>query len=206
LLSQLLPRWFQARDTPSEHSREVSYGRHSATLSPIGVPMILWTIQPASTWATWQREGTLSSAWHHTPIELRPQYEWMAQRFAQLVPAPSASAALVWAWLQFGGAARARPDLRRRAHLPPRTPGVRIELQLDATEVLLSDFELWHFVLNGWPIPPRGTIHSANWSRIFDLQFRHRDVALPFHMKRIQAVFWSAPLSSIRSVTPFVAR
>jgi hypothetical protein len=130
----------------------------------------------------------------------------MARRLAKRVPPPSASAAPVWAWFQFGGAARVRPDLRRRAHLPPGTPGVRIELSVQENEVLLSDFELWHYVLNGWPIPPRGTIRSPRWSRIFDLQFRYRDVALPFHQKRIQAVFWSAPLSALRSVAPFVSR
>lgn len=39
---------------------------------------------------------------------------------------------------------QAKPDLRYSCHLNKGTPGVRLTLQKEIREVLLSDFILWH--------------------------------------------------------------
>ena len=38
-------------------------------------------------------------------------------------------------------------------HLPKGERGVRLELQVADDRVLLSDFDLWHYVLNYWYLP-----------------------------------------------------
>jgi len=53
----------------------------------------------------------------------------------------------IWVWSQWWGDRR-RPDLRASGHLPKGACGVRVECKVDHDRVLLSDFELWHFVLN----------------------------------------------------------
>ena len=47
----------------------------------------------------------------------------------------------IWAWEK-------KPDLRRGGHLEQGTEGVRIEISVPESLVLLSDFDAWHFVLN----------------------------------------------------------
>jgi hypothetical protein len=168
--------------------------------------LLIWTIQPATTWAAWQRAGRISATWQHSWAEFRRPYEWMAKRLGRLVPAPSRHAAPVWAWFRYNGEAHSRPDLRRTGHLPPGTHGARLELILPASRVLLSDFDLWHYVLNNWPIPVATRARSKNWDKVFDLDYYDPDVTAARSKKSIQAVFWEAPLSAVRAVDFFVAR
>jgi hypothetical protein len=99
--------------------------------------------------------------------------------------------------------------------------------------VLLSDFDLWHYVLNyhylpisaddetyetklaelGLPdVPRRAGIHlvhrmiETSWDRIFALDWVEKDLALPRAKKSIQAVFWELPLQNVRRIDEFVAR
>jgi hypothetical protein len=130
----------------------------------------------------------------------------MAKRLGRVVPAPAEHAAPVWAWVQYNGEARPRPDLRRTAHLPRGTRGVRLELVLPASCVLLSDFDLWHYVLNDGPIPVAGSARGKNWDKVFDLDYHDPDVTLARSKKSIQAVFWEAPVSAVRAVDFFIAR
>jgi hypothetical protein len=62
-------------------------------------------------------------------------------------------AAPIWVWYQWNGIKQPRPDLRMSGHLPPGTSGVRIECIIAPCRVLLSDFLLWHYVLNGGYLP-----------------------------------------------------
>lgn len=132
-------------------------------------------------------------------LEAMPAYDWLAARMETKIGGrPSPRALPLWAWQQYDGAARARPDLRSSSHLPHKTKGVRIELEIESSEVVLSDFNLWHFVMNGWYIadnerdsdafdasiakkwqcasywnaemPPRHQRRiEASWEKIFDL-------------------------------------
>jgi len=80
-------------------------------------------------------------------------YDWLATRMEAMIGGrPPRSALPLWAWWQHDDAARPRPDLRSSGHLPRGTKGVRIEFEIDDSMVVLSDFEMWHFVLNGWYI------------------------------------------------------
>lgn len=148
----------------------------------------------------------MRATWRHSWVEFRGPYEWMAKRLGRLVPAPSRYAAPIWGWFQCNGEACPRPDLRRTGHLPRGTRGTRLELLLPASRVLLSDFELWHYVLNDWRIPVSGRARGKNWDKVLDLDYHHPDVAAVRARKAIQAVFWGASLSAVRGVDFFVAR
>jgi hypothetical protein len=129
----------------------------------------------------------------------------------------------IWAWFQYENARRKRPDLRRSAHLPSGTCGVLLELDLSEDQVLLSDFELWHYVLNRWYLPQTSAeareawkenpttgfdvaTLNASWQRIFDLDWCLRGVAASRRQKSIQATIWQVPLGAVKSVRPFRAR
>lgn len=128
-----------------------------------------------------------------------PAYDWLADRMDAMIGGrPSPRALPLWVWQQWEGAIRARPDLRSAGHLPQGTKGVRIEIEIDEGAVVLSDFDLWHFVMNGhyiadneedsdafdasvakkwrysgyWnaDLPPRHRRRiRASWEKIFDL-------------------------------------
>ena len=141
----------------------------------------------------------------------------------------------LWAWYQWEGEQRRRPDLRSSGHLPRGEQGVRIEFEIDANLVLLSDFELWHYALNYWYLPtssaegdtfemklaeqgssfyktkplPDPVFDKAireSWERIFNVGWAEEDLAVPRAEKSIQAAFWGLPLESVRRVDEFTAR
>ena len=101
--------------------------------------------------------------------------------------------------------------------------------------MLLSDFELWHYVLNydylpvserdsrrfdalladlGYRTPSEvpvsnRAIHQAvheSWKRIFDVRWSRRNIASVFAQKSIQATFWHLRLDQVRRVTNFRAK
>lgn len=148
---------------------------------------------------------------------------------------PTSSRVPLWAWYHWESGARVRPDLRCSGHLPAGEGGVLIELDMDASEALLSDFELWHYVLNYQYLPVSikdsrrfdamlegqgfrtpsdvpGRNHSfhravrESWTRIFDLNWSEPDIASGFGRKAIQATFWNLRRDRVRSFTIFRAR
>ena len=124
----------------------------------------------------------------------------------------------IWVWCQWRGVSRRRPDLRSRGHLPTGATGVRIELELDEERVLCSDFDLWHYALNGWYLPEsladerefdahpdRGRI-APSWRRMFNLEWRNRRYTAARAAKSIQGVTWELRPQDVRRSTSFVAR
>lgn len=136
---------------------------------------------------------------------------------------------------QWHGERKRRPDLRNSGHLPRGTRGVRIEFEADETQVLLSDFELWHYVLNYWYLPeseadgeafeaelakvslsyyaskplPDPKYHKRierSWLRIFDLNWSCDGIASQKEDKSIQTALWELRIESIKKVQEFTAR
>jgi hypothetical protein len=111
--------------------------------------MILWTIQNLSAWKMLQSRGCLQAKRSCIQEQFYPAYRWMNSQMRQRLGKPSfADCFPLWAWLQWQGCSKKRPDLRFSGHISPGGTGVLIEFHEDASQVLLSDFELWHYVLN----------------------------------------------------------
>lgn len=150
-------------------------------------------------------------------------------------PPPHPGAFPVWAWRQWNGLRESRPDLRAVGHLPKGTRGVRLALEVDPDRVLFSDFELWHFVLNGHylaaseaddhefdrKMAARGLERPcdidvshpalyrevvASWERIFDVDAPLSPLGGSMRRRSIQACLWRVDLGQVFGVTPFVAR
>jgi len=105
-----------------------------------------------------------------------------------------------------------------RVHLPSGETGVRIELEIDATRILQSDFELWHYVMNGWYLPesladerafdarPDRRRIEPSWRRIFDLARCHRRYSGPRAGRSIQGTTWELRPGDVRGAGAFTAR
>ena len=200
--------------------------------------MILWTTTTTTTWKELNRRGVLVTNPKHSEVykHSKSAYQWMAgQMESRIGPPPRNGILPFWAWHRWDGEHRPKPDLRSGGHLPPGEKGVRIEFEKDPKEVLLSDFVLWHHVLNYWYLPKsqrdsdrfdndlekRGLsfyktkpltderYHNRierSWERIFDLEWENSWVTGPKSEKAIQATFWSFHLSEVRRIKEFTAR
>jgi len=199
--------------------------------------MILWTIQTEEAWSELQvsgmlhatRENIMESSW------IGP-YEWMIDQMKmRLGPPPEPGCFPVWAWYQWENENRRKPDLRAGGHLSKGQKGVRIEFECSNEGALLSDFDLWHYVLNYWYLPeseaegeafevelkrhglsffdtkplPNPEFHDRilkSWNRIFDLDWFEKDLALPLPKKSIQATLWEITIDQVRHCKHFKSR
>ncbi len=198
--------------------------------------MRLWTIQTIEAWNALQRTGVL----HADPSLIEdyrlPAYNWLATRMHERIGKPPTDCSYpIWAWYQWQGHNKRRPDLRSTAHLPKGSHGIRIEIEVDEKNVLLSDFELWHYVLNYWYLPiseragesfktelakaglcfhrttplPDLNYHKQieeSWSRIFDLDWSADAISSRREDKTIQGVFWELNIEQVQNVKEFIAR
>lgn len=153
------------------------------------------------------------------PREWLASYRWMAGMMRESLGPPATRAQMpVWLWRAWRGRSRPRPDLRATGHLPSGAPGVRLELEIDEARVLCSDFELWHYVLNGWYLPrspqderefdaqPDVDRIAASWRRIFDLAWDDRRYVPARTRRAIQGVCWELRPADVTGATAFVAR
>jgi hypothetical protein len=117
--------------------------------------MLIWSILTQKAWKKLQREGRLRTSRRHVMKEFLGPYLWMVEQMEKRLktPRPGRDAMPIWAWRQWEGVKRCKPDLRSGGHLPQGFRGVRVECRVDDRRVLLSDFDLWHYVLNYWYLP-----------------------------------------------------
>jgi hypothetical protein len=187
--------------------------------------MVLWTIRVAAEVEILKRRGRLIASNQWIPRGYDQAYRWMANQLSVRVgPPPAGCHYPLWAWYQWAGACRPRPDLRTRAHLPKGQRGVRITFEADPAQILLSDFDGWHAVLNHHYLPKNDSDAAVfeqklesvgnqcmneikleieqSWQCIFDLGQSSKNAA----KLSIQAVLWELRLAQVREMYFFTAR
>ena len=193
--------------------------------------MRIWTIQPADLYEKLKAKKVLFADGRRCYDHFRPAYSWMIDQMRRRLP-PSRARFPWWGWYRWSGKDRAKPDLRAGGHLPKGIRGVRIELDIDPEEVLLSDFSDWHFPLNNFFLPldetederfeqeekrtrftfsgartsPLQSVVFASWERIFDLSRECRDWRGRFRATDVQATFWELRIEDVRDVTFYTDR
>ncbi|MDH7578945.1 MAG: DUF3841 domain-containing protein, partial [Bacillota bacterium] len=131
----------------------VSTKRYTS-LARIGERMLLWTVQAYDFWEILQRDGVYRTDPSLVDPDFLFAYQWLVDVMKQRIGNPPEDYMFpVWAWYQWRGPKRRKPDLRSGGFIGKREKGVRIEFELEDSQVLLSDFDLWHFVLNYWYLP-----------------------------------------------------
>ncbi len=181
--------------------------------------MRAWTIQTPDVLVALRSGQAWRAHARAVPHDWSRAYQWMSGEMRARLGQPGyVWQAPIWVWCQWRGAARAQPDLRARGHLPVGTPGVRIELELDEARLLRSDFELWHYVLNGWYLPgsladerrfearPERRRIRPSWQRIFDLDWSNRRYMAARSSKSVQGVTWELRPGDVLGATTFTAR
>lgn len=146
--------------------------------------------------------------------EFLDSYNWMVEQMLRYgLSKPKKSNYPFWAWYKYSSE-KNKPDLRHSAHAPRDTKCVCLELEISDNLVLLSNFDLWHCVLNNIPIfddsewdkkyaeykklstISQNKIKKGSWEKIFtDLTD-----------SPIQATFWELKNQDIKDVRFFTAR
>ena len=87
--------------------------------------MVIWSILTHQTWNELQRKGRLRVARRHVTQDFLSLYTWMARQMELRLksPKPSEDAMPIWAWYQWEGADRRKPDLRAAGHFWCREGG-----------------------------------------------------------------------------------
>ena len=124
--------------------------------------MKFYTIQTLEFWESNKHNVYLKNDFNLVDEDMIYSYRWMYRQMIKRIKDVDDS--MVWLW-------PSRPDLRCSGYLNKGTKGVLLELELNESQVLMSDFELWHYVLMDIPI----TMYDdeiidkeKSWERIFD--------------------------------------
>ena len=182
--------------------------------------LTLWTIRHRDEFDILMHDGFLRTDAEHIDKDFHSAYQWMANQLTKKVAPPLGCVYPLWAWWRWQGSQRPMPDLRSGAHLPKGALGVRIKFTIRLSEVLLSDFDAWHAVLNNHYYAPDeasynkylrmikgesshaiNIINEESWKNIFIVNPRNVEKTIS-----VQAVFWELKKSQISDVKFFKAR
>jgi hypothetical protein len=83
-----------------------------------------------------------------------PVYDWLYKQMVKRIGVPPDDTIRypVWAWYQRDGKRR-KPDMRQTAYATKGERIVRLTIEVNDEDVVLSDFDLYHYPLNYWYLP-----------------------------------------------------
>ncbi len=185
--------------------------------------MRVWMIAEAALYTRLKTENIVYVDPALAMEDFEDAYAWMRSQMALRLPHYEGHWRW-WAWVH-PPCGHIRPDLRARQPYhngwPTGTACVRMGLDVPDTELLLSDFDMWHAALNNSPLvssdeewdaiedlpePERQSAKEAAWPRMFALD----EPPDPFWdgtrtQRVVQACFEALRLPDVREVTVFRA-
>ena len=188
--------------------------------------MRVWTIQPQKVYDQLRLDGVVHVDFSLSPYgkweEFRRSYGWMIEQMKSQIGLPPTGVTYpYWAWHTLGWEHK-RPDLRRIEFRNCSDLTVCIELELPESQVLLSDDEKWHYVLNDWYLGDATSIAEfeaedkwleslsekelrtqklKSWNKVFNVDPVHDE--WQGQGRDVQATFWELRLSDVIAVRHF---
>ncbi len=113
--------------------------------------MKLWTVQPYCVYELIQKEGVYRCNANKSELleieEFANAYKWISNQMKKKIGNPPQDVEYpIWAWYLIEGKNK-RPDMRR-AGIRVTEKSVLFEIEVPDSEVLLTEFDGWHCVLN----------------------------------------------------------
>lgn len=181
----------------------------------------LWTIQRLSFFDELMQNGTIESNWDYVDRDLHFAYKWICGQML-LRNIPIGSKPPIWAWYRYEGKHK-KPDLRKTLHLPRGEKGVCIDFEIEKESVLLSEFNMWHYVLNNVylsttqqeellrdGLEKEGRLELAalhkSWERIFDIDAGDENWFGKRENRQIQACIPKFKIENVRAVRYLTGR
>jgi hypothetical protein len=160
---------------------------------------IYYTIQDINAWIEAQNRGYLVGNKDYVCEDFIRPYQWMMNQMQKRIPDYNGESPL-WLWPD-------KQDLRRMGYNERGTKAVYLEIEIPENQILLSDFQAWHFVLNDCPLldyEDEIIDKELSWERIFDSEYlqQHPDwVSLD-----LQGVTGKIYLNQVKSVREFTCK
>lgn len=188
--------------------------------------MRLWTMQPVEILDIIEKEGVFrcNPELSEYGTDFSDAYSWLIQKMDEKIPRPEGCVLPVWAWHTRYWKHK-KPDLRNIGLGMKGEKSVCIEIEIPDEEVLLSDFDEWHFVLNdSWiddsnceeewekmhdefdalPFSEQERLKKESWNKIFDITPFENDWRR--NGEFVQATFWEIKKENVKKVQFFTAR
>ena len=192
--------------------------------------MRLWTIQPETLYELLETEKVIQcnplKSELITEFGYSVAYDWMAEQMRLRIGNPPNGVKYpIWAWYALNWKHQ-RPDLRRAEFRGFDEDQVCIELEIPDSDVLLSDEETWHTILNDghygnstneadydaeyeWfenlPQDEKKRVKEKSWEKIFEVS-PPLDTEWDRRGMFIQATFWELRLEQVINVRHFKGR
>ncbi|WP_307442942.1 MULTISPECIES: DUF3841 domain-containing protein [unclassified Paenibacillus] len=172
-----------------------------------------WTLQTNEAWDQFRKHGFIVGSSEFSGFS--EQYKWMMKQMSIRLNKYN-NEYPIWVWLK-------KPDMRTGGFFRRGTRCVRIQLNLNEEDVLVSDFMDWHCVLNNNYLSDNeqdwdeyifaedngidnDEIKQKSWEKIFHWN-RIRDVEWEGTEERVlQGVTGKIELNKIMNVEHFIAR
>lgn len=159
-------------------------------------------------------------------------YDWISDRMEERIgPKPNHDVYPTWAYYHWYGAKKKKPDLRytgARCFAEKRTCAL-MTLEIPDNEVLLSDYDTWHCVLNQWYLGEEkrsGEIWDItrenkhwreykdypnwlkqelyeSWLNVFDMELSRKYFEIEEEHQTIQATFWQIKPEYVKEAVKF---
>lgn len=188
--------------------------------------MKLWTMQPIKVWEKIEKDGVFhcDEKLSENNEDFKESYAWMVEQMDKRMKHPNKCVLPVWAWHTYNWENK-KPDLRESGFGNPKERCVCLELEIPDEEVLLSDFNAWHYVLNhSWfddskneeewdklhewfdnlPGEEREKLRIESWQKIFNVEPYEDEWST--NGRYVQAVFWELKKDHVKKVQFFTAR
>lgn len=187
--------------------------------------MRVWTCQPEEALRVLLKNGSYRTDPDKADLEepFRRAYGWLTEQMEKRIgKRPDGVTYPIWAFAVCEGKRQA-PDLDGFA--VPGTRMVLMELEIPEKDLVLSDFDTWHYVLNDWyyircqnkeewdrkdkefdALPPQVQRQkkTASWQAVFDTELRDNG-EYDINGFQVQATFWEIKKEQLIKVTPFIA-
>lgn len=168
-----------------------------------------YTIQHMDAWKQAQLKGVLTGNSDYAIKGYEHAYEWMIDQMATRLGYPKCYP--IWVWTE-------RPDLRQNRWSwsgEKGIPLILLQLTLQESEVLLSDYSGWISVLNNMPLDlheEEPIEKQESWERLFNLEVMLKSMqSSPFYTKahekyipRLQGVTPAINLNQIKEIKTFI--
>lgn len=192
---------------------------------PDGQKMKVWTCQPREVLDALIGKGTYRTDPRKAGLERQfvRAYDWMVEEMEKRIgERPDGVTYPIWAFAVCEGKRRP-PDLDGFA--APGTRMVLMELEIPEKDLVLSDFDTWHYVLNDWyyircqnkeewdrqdkefdALPPQVQRQkkTASWQAVFDTELRDNG-EYDINGFQVQATFWELKREYLVAAVPFTA-
>lgn len=168
---------------------------------------IYWSLQTEEAWKMAKTNGYLAGIAEYAMYP--KEYLWMIEQMRKRLTNFYGEYP-VWLWIR-------KPDMRSSGHFESNTKCIRLSIELDERDVLVSDFDGWHFVLNdsfnadcekeydNFYAGKLSISKEESWERIFDLK-RPRDIEWSGNNEWLQGTTGKVPLNKIKKVEHFISR